>query len=1133
MIIRRFIPLFFILLIVGVAIWYVQQQLQKPTPLYIGLAMPLTQSSEINMQQAVSLYLAQLNKKGGIDGHEVRLITTGDNSNGGQASKIAKQLIESQALVVIGHETSDASMIAGGYYQQAHLAAISPTATNVKVTQNNDWYFRTIFNDQLQGKFLAYYAHKILDANTIAVINDGSDYGLYLANIFIDTLKNQNGVLSWDWQVKMKDKDVEDKIKIIVNILKNDKETQAVFLSTRSKFGVELVKAIRDANLKIIILTPNDYDSKDFINGFRKFIPSDNEKEIQDIVNYYTNGIYVSTPLIFATADKSVQTFRETYYQKFGTVPDWQATFAYDAVHVAVEAIKRANITQKPEQSLAQQREQVRQALANINSQNTSIQGITGINYFDAYGDMNKMVNIAIFRQQQLMPALRQLQTIRNIQEVADAEYFEKQKNLVKFNSQYFYDVNIVYTGVDLVDITNLNLENLTCEIEFKIWFRFNGDINPEDIIFNNAFTPITLENPIESMDYKQLHYRLYNVKGQFKLDFLTEPPMFNHHFVGLSFMHKYIAHHNMVYIVDNIGMGLDRNSKHKLLQQYRDNHILSVSLPWNIIQVRLFQDLITRSILGHPNYLNNSESGLSFSRFNVVLDLQKKEFILSNYFSLLVITPILLIIAISIFVLILIEKHPKILLYRKPIFIAKFLLSILLLVSIEIIMNKQAHNLRVIFHPLMTFVNILWWVIPTVFFNIFIEIFIWQSLEQRANRSVPKVLKGITSSLIYLFSFFAVIGFVFNMQITGLLATSGVIAMIIGLAIQLNISNIFSGIALNLENPFRIGDWIKVKDFPEGQLLDMTWRSTRIRTRDNALLCIPNSLAAETAVINFSKHASYRLNLYLHIDIEHHPERVRKVLLDACYVTDKIISEPAPAVLFPEIKDGIAIYLVACSIVDYGQRPSINHQLWLKLWTHLNQAHIYPAVKTQQIYYQRAKVVNTDLNTERLQLIDIIDIFSSCSSDLKYAIAQKLRSHQVAINTKIVQQGDAGDSLFIIAEGVVSVSILNKQQHVIEVARLGTGAFFGEMALLTGEERTATVTTLTRTMLFELTKADLMPFIANHPELSSSISQILMQRQQATENQMDMPFTDYHVGFDDGFSDRMRQKILNFFGVK
>nr|VFK25128.1 MAG: Mechanosensitive ion channel [Candidatus Kentron sp. LFY] len=91
----------------------------------------------------------------------------------------------------------------------------------------------------------------------------------------------------------------------------------------------------------------------------------------------------------------------------------------------------------------------------------------------------------------------------------------------------------------------------------------------------------------------------------------------------------------------------------------------------------------------------------------------------------------------------------------------------------------------------------------------------------------------------------FGIIAFVFDYRITGLLATSGLLAMIIGLAIQTNLSNIFSGIAVNLERPFRIGDWVKLADFDEGKVVNVTWRSVRIRTPNNHIISIPNSTAA------------------------------------------------------------------------------------------------------------------------------------------------------------------------------------------------------------------------------------------------------------------------------------------------
>jgi len=123
----------------------------------------------------------------------------------------------------------------------------------------------------------------------------------------------------------------------------------------------------------------------------------------------------------------------------------------------------------------------------------------------------------------------------------------------------------------------------------------------------------------------------------------------------------------------------------------------------------------------------------------------------------------------------------------------------------------------------------------------------------------------------------------VFEKPITSLLATSGVVTIVIGLAIQMNLSNIFSGIALNIDRSLRIGDWVKIGDFDEGKVVNINWRVTQIKTRRDYILSIPNSTISTSNIHNFSyPDAQYWLLVRVPIEHQHDPRKVEEILLKA-----------------------------------------------------------------------------------------------------------------------------------------------------------------------------------------------------------------------------------------------------------
>ncbi len=215
-------------------------------------------------------------------------------------------------------------------------------------------------------------------------------------------------------------------------------------------------------------------------------------------------------------------------------------------------------------------------------------------------------------------------------------------------------------------------------------------------------------------------------------------------------------------------------------------------------------------------------------------------------------------------------------------------------------------------------------------------------------------------------------IAFVFDRPITSLLATSGVLAMIIGLAAKMNLSNIVSGLAINLEHPFRVGDWVKIGSYDEGVIEDINWRATQIRTRTGLSLIIPNSIVAEKDILNFSAKENLWLRPTIYVDPRHPPEIVRKILDQALLSVEGILTEPAPFSLYVGINDWAASYWMYVCIEDYSKKYRILQSLWENAWAELSRAGIQAAIRRQEIYAFRGekerKWVSADMLPETIQ---------------------------------------------------------------------------------------------------------------------------------------------------------------------
>jgi len=1122
------------LAILSIIIWALYHNYLREEGEFIHIAFAGPMSGEgaaagTLMTQAIQLYLDEINKKGGIDGKKIKLdIFDDENDCLHKARQSALDIVESPAVAVIGHWYSGCSIAGGEVYKKYGLPAITPGSVNVKVTQNNEWYFRNIYNVNASAHFLANYVKQVFRQNKVSIIREDGAYGAYLADVFEQAAYKLDMDVKNVWRYEVEDEHLENRFTQIVDELEARQEDAGVLLlAVQASEGVQLVKLIKERNIQNTIIGETSLSEQTFVNGFDEF-PREKANP-----GYYTNDIYVATPLIFDTANEKAQRFREEYRDKYGETEelDWSAAYAYDTAMVLLKAIEETQISGDIE-DLETDRHKIRDYLANMTNIHNAIEGTTGYNYFDEQRDAQKPVSIGVYKHKILISALTQFQVIRNLNEISNPEAAVKEERILKINEQYMYKTNVVYVGIKVNEISELNIKELTYTLDFHIWFRFQGGFQPQHIEFLNAVEPIELNLPVVDKIKDKITYRVYRVKGQFKADFLDNYT-YKQHTLGVSFRHRELTRNNLIYVTDVLGMGLTADKT--LLQQLTESQVLSPASGWLIDQEpRFYQDIEKKYSLGDPEYLNVQGGTVEFSRFNMGIKIKKSEFTLRGVMYYNYAYNLLMLSGILILLLNIASVTKRFRKYLRLIWFFQAVLAFMLLLSGEIILVEWLAQNTNTYH-LKTFIkifDILWWLLPAFLLNKASESFIWTPLEERTGRQIPNIVRLFLAFLIYFLACVGIIAFVYEQQLTSILATSGVIAMIIGLAIQINISNIFSGIAINLERPFRIGDWVKIGDFEEGEIVDITWRTTRLKTRADCILSIPNSMASESAILNFCyPDDAFWLWPTVYVHPMHHPERVKKILLDALQATQSILKDPQPVVIFTGINEWAASYWISFCADDYGNKNFILEDVWTRVWFHLNRAGITPAVQRQEIHvFRGVKERGGEEATKPITLLREVDIFRPFSDDAKHYLSERMRRHHLPPNEIVVRQGDPGDSLFIIVEGVVGVCVESEEGMTTEVARLGAGNFFGEMALLTGEDRTATVRAIAETLLYEITKADIEPLIAKQPEVSELVSKVLTQRQMITQSKM-------HVQQDteiekEAVYKRFLNKIENFFGL-
>jgi potassium efflux system protein len=916
-------------IILSVLIWgWIKFSDQNDTDIHIAFVGPMSGDSAIvgqSMAQALQLYLDSVNDKGGINGQQVVLNIFDDQNDADKALKEAKKIVEqNRAIAVIGHNYSACSINGGKVYKAFGIPAITPASTHVDVTRENEWYFRTVFNDHSQARFLANYAKHILKQLRVSIIYTDTPYGNSLASQFEKNSRILNISVQDKWQIS--DGNQETQMKSVVSELQSKSETAGlIFLATHVPEGVKLVKFIRQAGIKNIIIVPDSYASRRFLEGFV------DDKLLADL--------YVSTPFILDTGNKEAHQFNANYQNEYSKQPlPWQAFYAVDAANVLIEAVKKAQIDGLQE-SLVTDRKKIRQALAQLTLEN-AIDGYTGKNYFDEHGDATKSISMGIYKKNHLISAFDQLKIVPSYSDKPDSSAPQDEQVLL-IDDQYMYKTQVVYTGFQLNSLSELNSNSYT--LDFYLWFRYQGDIEPDKIHFLNAVEPTQLTiTLVEEEMFDQQKYRLYRIKGQFN-GILESTASLTRRLLSVNFRHKELERNRLIYVADVLGMN---STKPENLQSIDD---------WIINKINWFSSVFKPKELGNPKYLELGNQ-VEYSTFNVEIGIFNNAYAYYTLFDIQYVGGFLILTAVITVLMILFSYYCRKIHRLKTLWLFQIVFALLLLILTErfaiqwIIEHPQLIPIEII----ITAFNVLWWIIPAILLHMTVERFLWLPLEDKTGRTVPNLMRFLTALVIYLLALFGIIGFVFERPLTSLLATSGVAAMIIGLAVQMNLSNVFSGIALNIERSLRIGDWVKIGAYDEGKVFNMNWRVTQIETRRGYILSIPNSTVSNSDIHNFSyPDDQYWLLCRVPIDPKYDPRKIEQILINAVLsVEQDVVKDFKPSVWIDTVQvenvsDWVASYLIFYKTENYQHKFRVMKNVWKSIWVHLNQAGIMSKTTT------------------------------------------------------------------------------------------------------------------------------------------------------------------------------------------
>jgi small-conductance mechanosensitive channel/CRP-like cAMP-binding protein len=419
---------------------------------------------------------------------------------------------------------------------------------------------------------------------------------------------------------------------------------------------------------------------------------------------------------------------------------------------------------------------------------------------------------------------------------------------------------------------------------------------------------------------------------------------------------------------------------------------------------------------------------------------------------------------------------------------------------------------------------EILWWLGAAWLTSGFLRAFV--VLGRKPTEA--KLLQDLLAALIYLAAIFAIVANVFDLPVKGLLATSGALAIVIGLALQSSLADVFSGIVLNLERPYHVGDWIILDGTLQGTVLETNWRATHILTTSEDIAVVPNSVVARSKLINCSaptkRHGATTL---VRLESAKTPAVGRALMKEVLLGSTHVLRNPEPTVVIKDVSADMIDFELGYSVVDIGAVDEAQNELFERVYRAAAAAGIRFASRLAPLSMSAASEDSESATPSRL--LSGISLFSRLTAQEKATLAPQMQRKDYQPGDIVVRNGAVIQALNIISDGVLVASEEHEGRRV-ERLRLTPGSYFGEMGVLTGQPLSGDISALTKSVIYEISKDALCPLLLARPGMADELSELLVSRQLARRTVLDQ-FKNEEPPLE-GLATRVAANIRHIFGL-
>ena len=374
------------------------------------------------------------------------------------------------------------------------------------------------------------------------------------------------------------------------------------------------------------------------------------------------------------------------------------------------------------------------------------------------------------------------------------------------------------------------------------------------------------------------------------------------------------------------------------------------------------------------------------------------------------------------------------------------------------------------------------WWLASA---RVVVGVLYYALRHDRRHRSA-KLVVDLVAAAIYVGTVVIVLKSVLALPVTGLFATSGVVAIVLGLALQNTLSDVFSGIAVGIEAPFQVGDRISLGDDIEGRVIETNWRSIRVQTDGEDIAIIPNSVMAKLQIVNRSvpsrrRKVSAKVRCPATVD----PERVVQVLDEATLLCPAILETPASSVALVRLGESWNHYMITFSVAETSLMAGTKSLLLRHARRQLHYAGllerdpgglVQPPARSRPMMLAPREVLADLVLFERLQPMQLDDL------------ASRLTTRLLEPGEILFAEGAGDATLYVVAAGVLELTRATGSTTSLTLGRIGAGEYIGEIGLLTGSPHTATARARTHCVVHQLRREAIAGLLETNADVAAAV---------------------------------------------